>query len=143
MQLRSVRSWIVPTRTMLRPTIPAPRRLLNLKNQNVPSKIHLKRVVRSSIITTDEKIEAVERIVMHDRQISVRCLAYKLAILTATVYAIMSNDVGMKKVSTRRVPKLLTLIQRATRVDCCQELLEENEVNLDNYFDDIVSKDET
>ena len=49
----------------------------------------------------------------------------------------------MKKISTRRVPKLLTSIQRANRVDCCQELLQESEVNLDNHFDRIVTGDET
>ena len=50
---------------------------------------------------------------MHDRQISVRRLAYELPIpttTTTTVYEIMSNHLGMKKVSTRWVPKLLTPI---------------------------------
>ena len=54
----------------------------------------------------------------------------------------MSNDLDMKKVSTRWVPKLLSPIQRANHVDCCQELLQESEVNLDNYFDCIVIGDE-
>ena len=55
----------------------------------------------------------------------------------------MSNHLGMKKVSTRWIPKLLTSIQRANHVDCCQELLQENEVNPDNYSDRIVTGDET
>ena len=54
-----------------------------------------------STITTDENIETVERIGMCDRQISVRHLAYELPIPTTTVYEIMANDLGMKKVSTR------------------------------------------
>ena len=53
-----------------------------------------------SIITIDENIEAVERIVMGDRQISVHRVAYELAIPTTTVYEIMNNHFGMKKVST-------------------------------------------
>ena len=101
------------------------------------------RTGRPSAITTDENIEAVERIVMRDRQISVRHLTYELAIPTTTVYGIRSNHFGMKKVSTRWVPKLLISIQRGNRVDCCQELLQESEVNLDNYFDLIVTGDET
>ena len=76
-----------------------------------------------STITIDQSIETVERIVMHDRQISVRCIAHKLDIptTTTTVCEIMSNHLGMKKVSTRWVPKLFTSIQRANPVDCCQE----------------------
>ena len=38
---------------------------------------------------------------------------------------------------------MLTPIQCANRVDCCQELLKENEVNSDNYLDRIVTGDET
>ena len=39
------------------------------------------RMSHPSTITADENIEAVERIVMCDRQISIRCLAEELAIL--------------------------------------------------------------
>ena len=80
---------------------------------------------------------------MHDRQVSIGRLAYELAIPTTTVYEIMGNCLGMKKVSTRWIPKLLTPIQRANRVDCCQELLQESEVNPDNYFNSIVSGNKT
>ena len=97
---------------------------------------------RPSTITTDENIQATERILMCDRQISVRRLAEELAIPTTTVYEIISNHWGMKKVSTKWVPKLLTPIQRANRVDYCQELLQEIEVNPNNYFHRIVTDDE-
>ena len=63
---------------------------------------------RPSTITADENIEAVEQIVMHDRQISIRRVAYELAIIHD--HEIMNNHMGMKKVCTRWVPKLLTPI---------------------------------
>ena len=79
---------------------------------------------------------------MHDQQISVSRVAYELVTpTTTTVYEIMSNHLGMKKASTRWVPKLLTSIQRDEHMDCCQEFLQENEINLDNYFDPIVTGD--
>ena len=106
------------------------------------SKIHLERTIHPAI-TTDQNIEAIGRIVIRDRQISVRRLAYELPILTTTIYEIMSNHLGMKNVSTRWIPKLLTPIQRDNRVDCCQELLQKSEVNPDNYFDRIVTGNET
>ena len=65
MQLRSVRSWIVSTRTMLRPTVPLPSVLFYLKSHNVASKIHLERA-RSSTITIDRNIQAVEQIGIRD-----------------------------------------------------------------------------
>ena len=44
MQLRSRRSWIMSTRTLLHLTTPSPSELPNLKSQNMASKIHLERV---------------------------------------------------------------------------------------------------
>ena len=80
---------------------------------------------------------------MLDSQISVRRVPYESAIPTTIVYEIISNHLGTKKVSIRWVPKLLTPIQRANREDCCQEPLQKSEVNPDNYFDRIVTGDET
>ena len=77
---------------------------------------------------------------MHDRQISVRHIPYELPIPTTTVISI---HLGMKKVSSRGVQRLVTSIQRTNLVDYCQELLQEGEVNLDNYFNRIVTGDET
>ena len=68
------------------------------------------RMGRPSTITADENIEAVERIVMRDRQISIRRLAEELTMPKTTIHEVMSNHMGMKKVCTRRVSKLLTPI---------------------------------
>ena len=92
-----------------------------------------------STLTADENSEALEWIVMRNRQISIRRLAEELPI----IHKIMNNHMGMKKVCTRWVPKLLTPIQHANRVDYCQELLRQNEVNLDNFFDSLVTGDES
>ena len=63
------------------------------------------RMGRPSTITTDENIEALERIVMRNRQISIRRVAYKLVIPKTTTRESMNNHMGMKKVCTRWVPK--------------------------------------
>ena len=52
---------------------------------------------RSSTITTQQNIEAVERMVMRNRQVSVRHVAEELVI----IHEIMDNQLGMKKVCTR------------------------------------------
>ena len=100
------------------------------------------RMGRPSTITSDENIQAVEQIVMSDRQISIRRLAEALAIL-AIIHEIMNNHMGMKKVCTRWVPKFFISIQPVNRVDCCQELLQQTEVNPAKLFDCIVTGDDS
>ena len=67
-----------------------------------------------STITANKNIEAVQRIVMRDRQISIRLLAEELPI----IHEIMDNHMGMKKVCTRCRQKFFTPIQRVFRVHC-------------------------
>ena len=88
------------------------------------------RMDRPSTISADKNIEALERIVMRNRQIPIRRLAEELTI----IHEIMNNHMSMKKVCTRWIVKLLTPIQRTNPVDCCQELLQQSEENPDNVF---------
>ena len=97
------------------------------------------RMGHPSTITADKNIEAVERIVMRDRQISIRRPHEELPI----IHEIMNNHISMKKICARWVLKLLTPIQRINRVDCCQELLQQSEVNPTKFFDCIVTGDES
>ena len=61
---------------------------------------------------------------MRDRQISIRPIADELAISKTSLYEIISNYLAMKKICTRWVPTCSTPLQRANRVDCCEEFLE-------------------
>jgi predicted XRE-type DNA-binding protein len=63
---------------------------------------------RSSTTTIDENIQATERIVRRARQISVRRVANELGVSKSRVHDIINNHLGMGKVCTRWVPKLLT-----------------------------------
>lgn len=98
---------------------------------------------RPPTITTSENIEAVDRVVMRDRQVSIRRIADELGISKTIVFEIMTNRLGMKKVCTRWVPKLLTPLQRANRVECCQELLSQSEADPTNFLSRIVTGDES
>ena len=98
---------------------------------------------RPSTTITDKNIEAVARIVMHDRQISVRRVAYELDIPKTCVHEIQHDKLGMKMVCTRWVPKFLTPVQCANRVDCCEELLQQSEANSTDFFGCIVTGDES
>ena len=98
---------------------------------------------RPSTTVTDENIQAVERIVMRDRQISVRRVANELGISKSRVHDIMNNHLDMSKVCTRWVPKLLTPLQRINRMECCQELLQQSEADPVKFLDRIITGDES
>ena len=55
----------------------------------------------------------------------------------------MNNHMGMKTVCTRWILKFFTQVQRANRVGCCQELLQQSKVNPAKPFDCIVTSDES
>ena len=129
------------TRTLLHCTTLSPSGCLSSRIQNVASKMHSEWASHQPSIT-DENIEVVERIVMRNRRISIRRLAEELAIPKITIHEIMNNHMGMKKVCTWWILKLLTPIQRTNSVDCCQGLLQQSEVNPDNFFHSIVIGDE-
>jgi hypothetical protein len=56
---------------------------------------------------------------MRDRQISVRRVADELDISKTIVHQIMTTHLAMHKVCVRWLPKFLTPLQRANRVECC------------------------
>ena len=97
------------------------------------------RMGRRSTITVQENIEFVQRIVVRNWQVSVHRLAEELVI----IHEIMDNQLGMTKVCARWILKLLTPIQRPFRVNCCQELLQQSELNPDNFFHSVVTGDES
>ena len=80
---------------------------------------------------------------MRDRQISVRRVADQLDISKTIVCEILNDHLGMKKVYTKWVPKLLTPLQRANRVECCEELLQESNEDPIDFLGRIVTGDET
>ncbi len=100
------------------------------------------RIGRASTTITDENIEAAERIMMRDRQISVRRVVDKLGIPKISVHEILNSHLGTRKICTRSVLKFLTRLQRVNPVDCCQELLQEREADPTNFFARIVTGDE-
>ena len=94
---------------------------------------------------TDESIRAVEEVVMCviDKFLFVRHVANELSISKASVYEIMSDYLEIKKVCKRWIPKLFTLLQRANRLDCFEELLKNCNQDPTGFFDRIVTRDET
>jgi hypothetical protein len=82
------------------------------------------RVGRGSTSRADENIQRVYDLVMADRRIITRMIAEKLGISNYSVQTILKEDLNMRKVCAKTVPKVLTGDQKQGRVDCCNDWIE-------------------
>jgi hypothetical protein len=58
---------------------------------------------------------------MQDRRVTVRELAEEAGISTGSVHSILTDDLAMRKVSAKFVPKLLTMEQKQLRLEVLQD----------------------
>lgn len=82
------------------------------------------RAGRPSTSTTDENIDEVKKIVLADRRITVREVAEDLDISIGSCHSIITNDLGMRRVAAKFVPKLLNFDQKQHRINIAKELLD-------------------
>ncbi|KAA1414164.1 helix-turn-helix domain-containing protein [Nocardioides humilatus] len=87
---------------------------------------------RPSTSTTEENIEAVKKMIMGNRRITIREVADDVGISFGSCQAIFKDVLGMKRAAAKIVPKLLNCEQKQRRMDISQELL--NIVNDDPDF---------
>ncbi|UYV71313.1 hypothetical protein LAZ67_8002588, partial [Cordylochernes scorpioides] len=82
------------------------------------------RAGRSSTSTTDEKINEVEKMILANRRITVREVAEDLNISIGSCHSIFINDLGMRRVAAKFVPKLLNCDQKQHRMNIANEMLD-------------------
>ena len=74
---------------------------------------------RPKTVTDEKAVEDVRSMVMKDRRLTVKFIGETLGISPSRVWSIITNDLCMKKVAARWVPKLLTEEQKKERVRLC------------------------
>ena len=87
--------------------------------------------------------ESVRDMINHDRRTTVREIADKLDISVSSVHGILSEELGMSKVSARWVPRLLKDNEKECRVQCSEEFLTHYDAEGDIFLDRIITMDET
>ena len=87
---------------------------------------------RRSTSRTDENVERVRQKVQSDRRLTVRMIADELGMNSERAWRIITEDLGMRKICAKMVPRLLNEEQKERRVQVCQDILEqlETETNL-------------
>ena len=71
-----------------------------------------------------EKIEKLRQIVRENRRLTVRSIAEQVNINRETVRKILTEDLDMRKVCAKMVPKVLTEKQKQRKVAIWHDLLE-------------------
>ena len=98
---------------------------------------------RPSTSSTQENIEAVERIVMEDRRVTVDQIVDTLGISYGSVESILHEHLAMSKVSASWVPRMLTPEMKGNRMRCSEENLELMNQDWENFKQRFVTGDET
>jgi len=88
---------------------------------------------------TEENIAKIHQIVRENRRLTVRSIAKQVNIDRETVRKILTEDLDMKKVCAKMVPKELTEEQKERRVTICRDLLERQ----DDILGHAITGDET
>ncbi|UYV76009.1 PGM2 [Cordylochernes scorpioides] len=97
---------------------------------------------RPTTARTDENVDRVLEILRTDRLLSIQQIADTLHMSTFVVHGIVTEDLQMRKVCAKFVPKVLTQDQKELRVLRCQELLDLIQ-NEPGFLNSVVTGDES
>ena len=90
---------------------------------------------RPKDVTTDEKVEIVHILFMCNRMRDLRSIASEVGISFGTVQTILTDILGMCKVSARWVPRVMSDYQKRSRLDISRYLLSRYEDNPGDFMD--------
>ena len=97
---------------------------------------------RPSTSTNDAHINLVNNLVRANRRFTVREIAEEANISVGSCHSILREILGMARVASKFVPRILTDEQKERRVEICQELLDRANADPD-FMETIVTGDET
>ena len=97
---------------------------------------------RPTTVSTELNTTRIESALDEDRRSTLRQLEETLGISKSTIHNVVSQTLGMSRVSARWVPKLLTDEQKRRRVVVCRDLIRSWQGER-NYLSRIVTGDET
>lgn len=97
---------------------------------------------RPSTSRTDEIASTVGALVRTDRRLTVRELAEEIGISIGSCHSILTETLGMRRVSAKFVPRLLTDEQQENRVQVAADLFD-NATKNPGFMNNIITGDET
>ena len=100
------------------------------------------RAGRPSSSKTDDNVERVRSLVRSDRRLTLRMISSELNLNRFTVPQILTQDLAMRNVCDKMVPKILTTEQTANRRDVFLDLLDRLEREPE-FFNRVITGDES
>ncbi|XP_068250275.1 protein GVQW3-like [Palaemon carinicauda] len=97
---------------------------------------------RPSTSRNEEFVENVPRIVENDHRITINEITEVVGISTGSVHTILTEDLAMRQVSAKFVPKLLVEHQKQLRLEIAQDMLDYANSDSD-FMKTIIIGDET
>ena len=97
---------------------------------------------RPSTSRNDEVIEQVRTLVMQDRRVTIQEIVDQIEISFGSVQSILKEDLGLRRVSAKFVPKLLTMEQKQLRLQVSQDMLDCSNSN-PNFLNIVITGDES
>ena len=98
---------------------------------------------RPKEVTSQEMIDKIHDIVFNDRRLKVREISETVKILVESVWHILHECLGMRKLSARWVPRLLTADHKRARVVASEQFLGMFQRNSKEFLRRYVTVDET
>jgi len=100
------------------------------------------RAVRPSTSKTYDNVERMRSLVRSDRRLTLRMISSELNLNRFTVHQMITQDLDMRKLCAKMVPKNLTTEQKANWRDVCLDLLDRLEREPE-FFSRVITGDET
>jgi len=100
------------------------------------------RSVKPSTSRTQENVQHVREKVQSDRRLTIGMIADELDMNSERVRRIIIEDLGMRKICAKMVPRLLNERQKVRRVQVCRDILEQLETE-PNLLKRVVTGDES
>ncbi|XP_049273386.1 protein GVQW3-like [Rhipicephalus sanguineus] len=97
---------------------------------------------RPSTCRNDQVIAEVNAVVMRERRVTIREIAEVVGISTLSAHSIMTEDLAIKRVAAKFLPKLLTVEQKQLRVEVSQDMLDFTSSD-PNFMNTIITGDES
>ena len=98
---------------------------------------------RSSPATNERTVALVQNLVDEDRRITIDMIANETGISHGSAFSILNENLGLSELSARWVPKALCEDQLHQRAELSLAVLTKIESNESEFFDRIVTGDET